>query len=987
MKSVFKLIFVLFVTLSYQDVYSQTIKLTELTEMDLGVKIPDGMDAMSFGDFDNDGDLDLLVSGEYEMGMPKGKYLTKVFQNNNGKFIEYPTNLIGVRSSCVNWIDIDQDGDLDIFVYGLSGYDDDNQPIDVSKIYINNKGVFTEKELLIPKVSGIGMSSGGGIVWGDYDNDGDIDFVLSGLYNPNTSNYLTKVFENKNGIFIEKANLTTIGYGATTVSWFDFDKDGDLDILVTGNTTTGGAKGISTKMFINNNGVFSDANFDLPGIEGAVSFSDFNNDGYFDILLTGNSYYQKVLQKISCVYYNKNLNYQFSDSLNYNLTQGIASKIVSADFNNDGQLDILMTGSFGYISAYNPTNYIPKLYVSKEYDSLNFNFPVVNNFTVADYDHDGDLDVIMFGKKGSYLDPSYITKFYRNDISIPNTPPLCPNSYKTIMQGDSVILCWSKADDGGVNSTKTNSNSLTYNIYLKYNDSLVVSPNSNIENGFRKIVDYGNAQLDTFKIIKKLSSGPYQWGVQAIDNSFTGSVFSPVQSFTYCTQFRIDAGKDKNVICGSQVQFDSTIIINSGIGKLTYDWQPKQGLNEYDIQNPIAYVNKDNVYYLTVNSTNGCEAKDSVKVIVNPLEAYADDVNVSCGNTGQLDVTSNYSGSGALSYAWLPADNLSATNISNPVVSIIKPATYTVDVTTPNGCKASKSIQVNTSVIDIQPTICMVTVDSLNRNVVIWEKPNQVNKGIVSYSIYKESSTAGVYNKIGNVPYNKFSVFIDTNSIPMMHSDRYKISLTDVCGFESALSTYHRTLHLSVSPNGNGIGNGYQLNWQDNYEGFIFYTYDIFRSINKSGFIKIDQIQNTLTSYTDTTSSTLPVYYAVAAVKPNEACWPSGNTKGIFPVDFKGSNYSVSNINNYDFEGVIEITFSDKIKIYPNPTNDMFLIQTESQNNSYSLEILNILGEVVYKNIFTTNIEQVDLSSQPTGVYFIKLQSENNMMVKKIIKQ
>ncbi|MBV5343795.1 VCBS repeat-containing protein, partial [bacterium] len=157
------------------------------------------MRALSFGDFDNDGDLDLLVSGEYEMGMPIGKCMTKIYRNDNGKFVEYPTNLVGVDSKNVGWVDIDHDGDLDIYVFGLSGYDEDYQQLNASKIYINNNGVFTEKEFPIK------IYSGDGIAWGDYDNDGDLDLALSG--SSAFGIYYTKVYENRKGLFVEKANL------------------------------------------------------------------------------------------------------------------------------------------------------------------------------------------------------------------------------------------------------------------------------------------------------------------------------------------------------------------------------------------------------------------------------------------------------------------------------------------------------------------------------------------------------------------------------------------------------------------------------------------------------------------------------------------------------------------------------------------------------------------------------------------------------------
>ena len=449
----------------------------------------------------------------------------------------------------------------------------------------------------------------------------------------------------------------------------------------------------------------------------------------------------------------------------------------------------------------------------------------------------------------------------------------------------------------------------------------------------------------------------------------------------------VNAGADKSIICGGKVQFDNPITNYTGSGILSYSWLPAEGLDSAKLARPTAEIILDKIYTLSVSTPNGCFAKDSIRVTVNPLEAYASNVTVSCGNTAQLNVASNYTGVGILSYSWSPSDSLNAIDISNPIVHVIKPADYTVEITTPNGCKASKVVSVNISVINIKPAICMVTVDSLNRNVVIWEKPNAIYNAIASYNIYKESTSSGIYNKIGNVNYNKYSIFIDTNSRPMIQSDRYKISVNDVCGFESSVSPFHRTLHLSVSPN--GAGKGYQLNWQDSYEGFTFYTYYIFRGTNKFDFVKIDSIQNNLTSRTDTTSMTGQIFYVVAAVKPDGACWPSGNnSKGVFPVDFKGANFSTSNIFDLNFDGIKESLLKN-IQIYPNPMNDKFTVELDYnyQKESYNLEVLNTIGQVVVAKKLFNRIEQIDLKGQSAGVYFVKIQSANSTIVKKIIKQ
>ncbi len=101
--------------------------------------------------------------------------------------------------------------------------------------------------------------------------------------------------------------------------------------------------------------------------------------------------------------------------------------------------------------------------------------------------------------------------------------------------------------------------------------------------------------------------------------------------------------------------------------------------------------------------------------------------------------------------------------------------------------------------------------------------------------------------------------------------------------------------------------------------------------------------------------------------------------------------------NFYRYEASFTSTFSNGISniqsnknnilIYPNPTNDKFIIQIENQNVSYNLEILNTIGQVVLTKKIINSIEQVDLSGQVAGVYFVKLQSENSMIVRKIIKQ
>lgn len=83
---------------------------------------------------------------------------------------------------------------------------------------------------------------------------------------------------------------------------------------------------------------------------------------------------------------------------------------------------------------------------------------------------------------------------------------------------------------------------------------------------------------------------------------------------------------------------------------------------------------------------------------------------------------------------------------------------------------------------------------------------------------------------------------------------------------------------------------------------------------------------------------------------------------------------------------ISELFNDDKIFIYPNPINDKFNIEIDNQKGLYNLEILNIIGQVILNKKLINSVEQIDLTGQAAGVYFVKLQSANNTVVKKIIK-
>ena len=186
----------------------------------------------------------------------------------------------------------------------------------------------------------------------------------------------------------------------------------------------------------------------------------------------------------------------------------------------------------------------------------------------------------------------------------------------------------------------------------------------------------------------------------------------------------------------------------------------------------------------------------------------------------------------------------------------------------------------------------MVTVDSFTgKNLIAWERARGF--GIAYYNVYKETSQTGVYQKIGSVPFDSLSVFIDYNSEPRKKADRYAISVVDsLCANESALSTFHKTIHLTASK---GAGaNENNLNW-NHYEGFTFKTYKIYRGTIPTNMILIDSLANNLNSYTDTKAPNGVAYYQVSAVKL-DTCYPDSIRANTNTGPY---SQSVSNLKDY----------------------------------------------------------------------------------------
>ena len=214
-----------------------------------------------------------------------------------------------------------------------------------------------------------------------------------------------------------------------------------------------------------------------------------------------------------------------------------------------------------------------------------------------------------------------------------------------------------------------------------------------------------------------------------------------------------------------------------------------------------------------------------------------------------------------VSYHWEPSTGLSSSEIQNPIATPSETTTYIATITTSNGSVGSDTVTVFVNPSSYVPEICIVTVEpNTNQNKIIWEKP--VSASVDSTYIYKEGSTTGDYFKIGALGQNQLSEFVDTLSNALVQSNRYQLATKDKCSLESAKSSPHKTMHLSINQ---GIGSTWNLIWEQ-YEGFTVNTYNIYRGTSAGNLLLIASLSGGNTQYTDLNATTGNVYYQIEAV-------------------------------------------------------------------------------------------------------------------------
>jgi len=227
----------------------------------------------SWVDIDRDGDLDLFVA---QRAAPN-----QLFRNDGGQFHEVAAEL-GLadprKSVGACFLDADQDGDLDVFVANQAG--------DRDGYFRNDGGRFVDvaEALGMTPLQRAADDGSVGCAVGDYDNDGDFDLFVA-AYGKN------RLHRNDGGTFTEVAAAVGLAADDHHVAggWADVDQDGWLDLYVTTFRTPNPA--LKDHLYRNRAGQFTEAlpdSLDEVPADHGVQWADLDGDGDLDLAITHN---------------------------------------------------------------------------------------------------------------------------------------------------------------------------------------------------------------------------------------------------------------------------------------------------------------------------------------------------------------------------------------------------------------------------------------------------------------------------------------------------------------------------------------------------------------------------------------------------------------------------------------------------------------------------------------------------------------------------
>lgn len=486
---------------------------------------------MVWGDYNNDGFLDAFVVGG-QTNHDHGQ--ARLYKNNgNNTFSEDQAATFGTRAlyqASAVFIDYNNDGYLDLIIVGRTK-DSGNGKVFVYKNGGPGSYGFVLDSDNSSQLTGIKYDKNENtsrmLAAVDFDHDGWTDLVMCGSKGVQTDNTWrsTAFYKNNEGMFERKTNIVEgndfdqVSGGSIHVG--DVNEDGYADIFAVGWSDY--SNGYRANLYINGgDGTFNNSSYNNFSAreECETILVDVNGDGFADIV--------EITRAVANIYINNGSGTSFDkkEGNETGLLTADGAGITAGDINNDGLMDIIVTGRNENGAQLNNST---KIFYNKgdgTFTSTDVDQEMrvrSGNASLVDIDNDGNLDYSNFGYGNGWT-----TAFAKNDLAagIPaNTAPSVPTSF-TVQYDDvnnKFDLSWTASSDD-----ITLQSALRYNIYA-------------IDNETGKIYAYAPVDIVTGKLRisgdivpliaqtsfeLNLPEGSYSFGVQAVDQSDVASRFA-----------------------------------------------------------------------------------------------------------------------------------------------------------------------------------------------------------------------------------------------------------------------------------------------------------------------------------------------------------------------------------------------------------------------------------------------------------------------------
>lgn len=455
--------------------------------------------------------------------------------DGNGKFTlvqEYEMDIAHTIWTNAVFFDYDNDGNLDLLVVGKGGdwrvsssekfaclYKNKGKNEDYSFEEVLNTGIRQYcDELYLNTISA-----------GDYDRDGFNDIVIMCHDGNNGS---IDLYKNNfgNGTFTIQPNTIQHQVSSGSVMFGDINQDGWLDIFFTGEQNNTPVTGVYENL---HNGTFKDVSSTfniLAGLQSQSTLADIDGNGTLDVFTSGKSGWRSL----SSVYYNRVNDYTKEQEfiLQSHQQSGLLpvtdANVLIVDLNNDGLNDMIINGTSNDVRK-------NRIYYQKADNtfSLDSNYPLISvhdgGMNLGDINGDGNMDLIIGGYKSDTSSPDMYNspvRIYQNHPAASNRQPSAPSSIEAVYENNQLTIRWGKAFD-----EISPESALRYNLFVRNDDTKQIwmlipadITTGQLKTGTDLQISL-SSQVNEYSITS-LAPGNYTIGVQALDQSYAGSLFT-----------------------------------------------------------------------------------------------------------------------------------------------------------------------------------------------------------------------------------------------------------------------------------------------------------------------------------------------------------------------------------------------------------------------------------------------------------------------------